>query len=513
MNTDTAPLLKATIHIGASSISMIVMEQADGEEPRVLDFLEKTVPLARDIFGAGAVSRATIELMVGIIRGFRHSLQELGGADMPVQAVATNILSEATNADAVLNRLRVACSLEIETLDDGEMTRLIYLKTRRRLQDTPSMKTATTLVLHVGPGNTRVLLFNDGHIVRYDSYRLGTHRTWEAIDSAGLSGEGLVQIISQHVASQVEQIYYDFRSDKVEEVVVIGQEMQLLSPHLKKEGEGGTKVKLKKIRKLTRRMSEISEAQRVRDYQLDFQTADGALPALIINQAIADIFGIDFLHVPESDYDRGLLLDLSCKSMLTEAFRDEVVRSAEYLASDYQASLDHGRHVARLCSDIVEQTRTLHSFNRRDELLLEVASLLHECGNYISGRQHEEHSMYIIENSEIFGLSNNDRMIVALVARYHRGRPPKLTDREYGELSTADRIRVSMLASILRVADALERAHCQRVKSLHIELQPRKAIFHLLGVSDGSTERLAMQSKGQLFEEIFGLTPVIQEAS
>ena len=45
-----------------------------------------------------------------------------------------------------------------EPLDDGEMTRLIYLKTRRRLADFPPMRKRTTLVVHVGPGNTRALI-------------------------------------------------------------------------------------------------------------------------------------------------------------------------------------------------------------------------------------------------------------------------------------------------------------------------------------------------------------------
>lgn len=491
---------------------MLVMEPDEDGRSRAIDHLEKTVPLARDIFGLGHVTRETIELMVDILRGFRESMSELGGEGSPIQAVATNILSEARNADAVLNRLRVACSIEIETLDDGEMTRLIYLKTRRRLQDTPAMKTATSLVLHVGPGNTRALLFRDGHIVRYDSYRLGTHRTWEAIDSAALRGEGLVELISQHAASQIEQIYYDFRSDEVAEIVVIGQEMQLLSPMLKKVGSDATLVKLKTVQKHIARMSVATESERVKEYQLDFQTAESALPALIINNAVAEIFGLSAMNVPESDYDRGLLMDLSDKKMLTEAFRDEVIRSAEFLASSYHASHEHGRHVAHLSQRILEQTRELHGLDSRDELLLEVACLLHECGNYIAGRFHERHSMYIIENSEIFGLSNEDRTLVALVTRYHRGGPPRPGHREYGELTTHDRIRVSKLAAILRVADALERAHSQRVRDVKVELQSRKAVLHLSRLADASTERLALQSKGQLFEEIFGLTPIIPES-
>jgi len=120
------------------------------------------------------VRRSTSERCVKIINGYRETLHELGATEeTPIRAVATNVLAEASNQDSFINRIQIGCGLEIETLDEGEMTRLIYLKTRRRLRDTPSMNKRTTLVVHVGPGNTRALLFKNGRISDYSNYRLG----------------------------------------------------------------------------------------------------------------------------------------------------------------------------------------------------------------------------------------------------------------------------------------------------------------------------------------------------
>lgn len=57
------------------------------------------------------------------------------------------------------------------------MTRLIYVKVQEALAQYPGFSKEKVLVVHTGPGNTRVLLFQKGRIVRYSCYRLGTHRT------------------------------------------------------------------------------------------------------------------------------------------------------------------------------------------------------------------------------------------------------------------------------------------------------------------------------------------------
>jgi exopolyphosphatase / guanosine-5'-triphosphate,3'-diphosphate pyrophosphatase len=85
------------------------------------------------------------------------------------------------------------------------MTRLIYLKTRRRLQHLPAMRKDTTLVVHVGPGNTRALLFQDGLITRYTSYRMGTHRTREAVEGSHAEGPPMLRVIREHASGNLAQ--------------------------------------------------------------------------------------------------------------------------------------------------------------------------------------------------------------------------------------------------------------------------------------------------------------------
>jgi exopolyphosphatase/guanosine-5'-triphosphate,3'-diphosphate pyrophosphatase len=147
---------------------------------------------------------------------------------------------------------------------------------------------------------------------------------------------------------------------------------------------------------------------------------------------------------------------------------------------------------------------------------LRVAALVHEVGGYVSSRAHHKHSLYLISNSEVFGLTRSELQMVAHVARYHRRSAPKPTHVEFMALPREDRMGVGKLASLLRIADALDRAHGQRSQR-RLEFtclrHDEELVINVQGAAELTLERRALAQKGQLFEDIFGLTVRLEEAS
>jgi exopolyphosphatase/guanosine-5'-triphosphate,3'-diphosphate pyrophosphatase len=505
----TRASLATALHIGASSVSMMVGEPIQDGNFHTVDFLEQPAPLARDIFRSGHVAADTTERIVTIIKGFQQSLAELGLDPLVLtRAAATNILSEARNHESFTNRIQIATGLKIDPIDDGEMTRLIYLKTRRRLAQLPMMSQGNTLVVHVGPGNTRALLFSNGRIIRYTSYRLGTHRTREAIEASHAEGASLLRVVRQHAQSNLDQIRLDYADTKLNHLVAIGYEIQAIVPTLI---PNNTACTVKRLKSFTEDLSEQRDIELVKRFQLDYQTAEALLPALEINLAIAEEVGVSELRIPNSEYEQGLLHDLLVSREHSVTFAEEVIRSAGILAERYQSDPRHGNHVASLCSILFTGLRDLHQLGEADALLLHVAAILHEVGTYVSPRAHHKHSEYLILNSEVFGLDRLDVTLVALIARYHRHAMPSTDHPGYAALDPEDRIRVCKLAALLRVADALERTHAQRINRIELLREPGRLRIRLPGANDTTVERLAMSSKADLFERTFGLHVVVEE--
>jgi exopolyphosphatase/guanosine-5'-triphosphate,3'-diphosphate pyrophosphatase len=145
-------------------------------------------------------------------------------------------------------------------------------------------------------------------------------------------------------------------------------------------------------------------------------------------------------------------------------------------------------------------------------MLLEVASLLHDVGQYVGVSNHHKHSFYLLQAGPIIGLSPAQIQIVANVARYHRKSPPRLVHESFLSLSPKQRKLVSTLASILRVADATDRQHDDCVQSVNLTFKRQRVTLRLRGGGDLLLAKWALAKRSDLFEEIFGKM-TIEESS
>jgi exopolyphosphatase/guanosine-5'-triphosphate,3'-diphosphate pyrophosphatase len=141
-----------------------------------------------------------------------------------------------------------------------------------------------------------------------------------------------------------------------------------------------------------------------------------------------------------------------------------------------------------------------------------VASIVHDIGGFVTARAHHKHTYYLLTNSEVFGLSGMDLEIVANVARYHRRGGPQSDHPAYASLPRQARLAVNRLSAILRVADALDKGHTQRVVDPKISIVGDELRIEVAGGEDWALERFTLDSKSGLFEEVFGLKPVLVEA-
>lgn len=499
---------KAIVHLGASAASMLVYQQLEQGEIQEIEFLEHPLPLGRDIFRKGRFSNETLDLAVSALKRFQEVLREYGDKEaQPERVVATNILSEAANTDVFLNRLNIGCGLDVEALDDGEMTRLIFLETQHLLREHEELNQGKTLIVHVGPGNTRIMLLEKGRIKQYGNYRLGTHRIGQSQATDELAGAHLTHHFSETVRSKVESIELDYKGEKIDRIVSIGYEIQNLTAVF--SSEEGNQFLLKKIDREIEIAQDLSVDERIRRHKADHFSGDAMIPAALINARIAESFGLKQVFIPQTEYERGLLRNLPSSALVTESFAREVRQSAISLARKYKVHEEHGLHVETLCTQLFHALQEYHQLDQRYLLFLRIAAITHEVGNFISEKAHHKHSLYIIANSEIFGLSAKDTEFVATIARYHRHSPPKPSHKLYADMDQKRRLSISKLAAILRLADALERAHNARLSKLDLHVRAKQLRIGTGNVLDLSIENQALAEKGEFFRNVYGLKPVL----
>jgi exopolyphosphatase / guanosine-5'-triphosphate,3'-diphosphate pyrophosphatase len=153
----------------------------------------------------------------------------------------------------------------------------------------------------------------------------------------------------------------------------------------------------------------------------------------------------------------------------------------------------------------------LHNLGEENKLLLEIGALLHDIGHFINTVDHNEHGYYILKASPLVGLSEARQNIVANIIQYHRQPSPSLQDDCFRNLPPKDRIVVTELSALMRLADGLDVSHTGRVKDIQLDQQKNTWKLKLQGNGDLMLERWALEKRQRFFEDVFSVKLKIME--
>ncbi len=172
---------------------------------------------------------------------------------------------------------------------------------------------------------------------------------------------------------------------------------------------------------------------------------------------------------------------------------------------------EHSCQDARLAVRIFDLTYDLHHLDDECRDLLYLAGLLHDIG-YIEGYWgHHKTAYRLIIKADLPGLTERERQIVANVARYHRGALPRLKHRGFAALDPDDREIVTVLGSILRLADGLDRGHSNAVQDLEIWLEGDDLMLLVECPLGCRAEIWAGEKKGRFFGEVFDVRVQVRQ--
>jgi exopolyphosphatase/guanosine-5'-triphosphate,3'-diphosphate pyrophosphatase len=258
--------------------------------------------------------------------------------------------------------------------------------------------------------------------------------------------------------------------------------------------------------KFTEKVRNYSIEDCVYQFGISYADAEGLIPGLLVLKLFLERTRAASVAVPLVTIRDGYLVDLASgvDTSLQEEFFSQIIASAVNLGRKFHFDETHSLHVAKHCMTIFDALAKEHGMNRRHRIMLETAAILHDIGMCIKVSRHQKHGHYIVANSEIFGLHNDELNLIANVINYHRGDPPSHSDIEYMTLQREERILVMKMASLLRVADALDRGHSQQIKKITVERRMETVVLHVDKVHDLSLELMGIEEKGGMFQDVFG---------
>ncbi|OGW72296.1 MAG: hypothetical protein A2Y02_00140 [Omnitrophica bacterium GWA2_52_12] len=505
----------AVIDIGTSAIRMVVAEVGSKNEIRHLENLQKPVRFGREVFTTGRLSPAAIREAIGILQNFKTVLTAY--QVKKVQAVATSAVREATNRDNFVDQVFVRTGIDIEVIEGPEENRLELMAVEQALEGRMDLEKKNCLIVEVGSGSTEVIILNQGNVEITRTLSLGSIRLPEQAVAGKTDSAVMQKVLKRSIHDIVLYAAREYNFEQVDTFIAIGGDMRFAAAQLQEKSEEPFRTLEKKaFVSFVNQIGKLTPDEVSTQYGLSYAEAETLYPALLVYANFLAETKAEQIVVPGTSIRDGLLSELAqmISSYKRTDVSKQVLNSARHLAQKYQYDKAHAACVASLALKLFDGLAADFGLNSRDRLLLEVSAILHDIGVFISPAAHHKHSSYLVDSAEIFGLRKASKDIVSNVVRYHRRSVPRPTHVTYMSLPKADRAVVSKLAAILRVADALDHGHQQKIRQFTLERTDDACILWVPEeCGDISLERSSLQEKGGMFGEVFGLTVALKQGS
>lgn len=492
----------AAIDVGSNSIRLVVAEVLPSGGYRVLDEERENTRLAAAMSKTGRLDPKAADATVNVLRNFLSIANGYGVKQ--IRAIGTSALRDADDGPAFCDRVRKELKLSIEVISAAEEARLAFLSVARAF-DISGREVA---VADIGGGSTEIVLASSGLVDQVYETKLGTVRVAEQCGVTGRSSEKQVDRLRDYVDRALKKQVGKppFVPDML--FGTGGTFTALAAIMMARQGQAGQpmwgfRVTRAQIRHLVADLAQLSLERRCKVQGLNPARADIIVAGLAIIERIMRHLRVNVVQVHTRGVRDGLLLTMVQQAPPPSASTEDRRAAVEEFAKSCGVDLPHARQVARIAGSLWEQLAAPLGLKTEDRELIESAALVANVGYLINFEGHHKHSYHLILNSELPGFERRQLQLLANVARYHRGSPPKQKHDQFRELSLDDRHRVAASAAILRLALALDRTHQQHVGEVRARVQNCTVRITLQAHGDTDVDVWAAERKVELFEKVF----------
>ena len=504
----------AAIDIGSNSIKLAVVEAAASDSFAVLGREKEVVRLGHDTLREGHLSAAAIARASACIKRFRL-IAEARGAERVI-AIATASVREANNAAEFILEVERRTGIRVEILSGVEEARLIGLAAAQGC----GAAGVSLLNIDIGGGSTEISFVRAGLPAELHSVKLGAVGLTERLIANDPPKQKELRALRAEIRAALERPARELQGIRWRQatgtsgtIIAIAEALRLRALRDAGRSEAGAQspgaeIALDRLARFNERVAAMNWEQRRAIPGISAQRAEILVAGGQILEGAMRALGINSLRSCDYALREGVIIDrlreweAESRPPLPDV-ADQKLRSVHAVGRRFSYEEAHAHQVARLAEKIFDALAPLHHLSRHQRTLLSAAALLHDAGYHIAHESHHKHSLYLIKHSEVTGFSEAERNVIANVARYHRGAVPKERHPDYAALGAHDRETVCRLASILRVADALDRSHDNRVQDVRCVHTGPLTHLQLRSTNNCDNEIWAAEQRADLFEQTF----------
>ncbi len=491
----------AAIDVGSSELAMKIYEVSKTHGIVELTHLRHKISLGTDVFANGQISYKTMSEICRVMKDFKKIMEEYQVS--AYHAYGTDALREASNQLILLDQIKLQSDIKVKILSNSEEHFLYYKAVMQNDRNLDTLLEEGALIVNMGGGSVQLSLFTEGSLEFTQNLKLGPSRIQELLHTLEPEIFSYRDLISEYLDKDLNAFSQMFlQGKKIRHIIATG----IMVPEL---------------------MYHIADTQPTLSWpisrkefnHLDFPIGMSAsqneiiLSTTLLLRKLAALVKAHDIYLSSIGLCDSMVVEYAEKKvkLLTgHDFTQDIIATAQNIALRYHVDMNHAENVTYLATEMFDSIRKLHGLGKRERLLLQISAILHSCGAYVNIAGSRENSYKIIMSTEIIGISHKERVIVANMIRYDSGYFPPYNAIE-DEISRDEYITIVKLCAILQLANVLDKSNMQKIKRVSVALEDSSLRIVAHTMADITLEKGLFRNKADIFEEAFGIRPVLKK--
>ena len=506
--------LFAAIDVGSFELTCKIFEFSAKNGMKEVDCLRHRIDLGGETFVDGKISKEKVNELCQVLNSFKTAMEGYGVEGY--KAYGTSAIRETENTLILIDQIEQRTGIRIEVLSNSEQRFLNYKAIASKGCEFNRIIEKGTAILDIGGGSIQISLFDQDALVATQNLRLGVLRLQEKIRHLAGNNSKYESLLEEMVSTQLAVFKKMYLKDReIENIIIVDDYVSFLMQKYEKAGKDTAHLSQERFDEYMSQFRHSSLMELSRKYGVTEENMELIFVSAVIIRRCMKVVGASQLWSPGVVLCDGIGFEYGQKKGLLREehdFQQDIIACALHISKRYMGNRKRSETLENIALNIFDHMRKIHGLGRRERLLLTLATILHDCGKYISMSNLGECSYNIILSTEIIGLSHAEREIVANVVKYNH--------QEFGyfeELSrnsTLDRkayMVIAKLTAILKVANALDRSHKQKFRDIRLTLKDSTLLILVNTDEDITLEQGLIGRRADFFEEVYSVRPVIKQ--
>ena len=500
----------AAIDVGSYELGMKIFEFGGKSGMKEIDSIRHSIELGTDTYQNGIIGMQRMDELCDVLSDFSSIMRSYKVDDY--KAYGTSAIRETKNTTIVTEQIKLRTGIKLDVLSNSEQRFLHYKAAALKGSRFEEFISEGCAIADIGGGGIQLSLFDNDTLVTTQNIRLGVLRTMDMLAALAPKTKDMEGILRELIDNQLQvfrKLYLKGRT--IRNLILIDDYISAMLYHVGNRERTFTADRFKEV---SARLKTMSKSEIASAYGLNEETVPLLLPAISIVSRVIKITKAENIWSPGVSLCDGMAYEHAEKEKLVNYrhdFENDIIACAKVMSKRYQGNEARNELIEKVAVDLFEATRRIHGMGKRDKLLLRIASLLNDCGRYISIEAGAECGYDIIMATEMIGLSHAEREIVANVVRFN-----KMPFMYYDELvmqTVLDKnsyTKIAKLSALFRLADGICRSYRTKVNDVRFSVKGGELIINVYTVDDINLEQGFFFRKASLFEEVFSIRPILR---